>query len=152
MIKTIMKYLAYIFLFVFMSIYLAPKENLYFYLEKQLEKHHIVLSDEKLEEKAFGLNIKDTSIYYNKTSIAKINTINISSLVFNNTITIDKINVDDSFKAFIPTKFENININYSLVDPLNINIKGDTKLGLVNGTFNLLEQKLTLILNNSNKI
>ena len=68
--KRILKIILYIFTFIFALFLFLPKEYLYNLLEKQLEKNSIIISNEKRDEKLFGLDIL-TIVYQNsdKTKI-----------------------------------------------------------------------------------
>ena len=57
--KRILKIILYIFTFIFALFLFLPKESLYNLLEKQLEKNSIIISNEKRDEKLFGLDIFD---------------------------------------------------------------------------------------------
>ena len=62
--KRILKIILYIFTFIFALFLFLPKEYLYNLLEKQLEKNSIIISNEKRDEKLFGLDILNGDIYY----------------------------------------------------------------------------------------
>ncbi len=74
-----------LFIFFFASlIYFFSKDNLYFLLEKELEKNKIVISNEKINFNFIGLSLKDFDIYYDGIKVAKV----------------EELNVDYSFRNF----------------------------------------------------
>lgn len=142
--KLILKPLIYILFFIFTLFILLPKENIYYLIEKQLINYNIILSDEKIKENSFGLNIINSQLYSNNIHMANINDIEFLSYIFYTHFTIDKIKINDSFKAFVPLVFTDVDIVYSILDPLNVQIKAKSQIGNISGAFNIFEKKLLL--------
>ncbi len=50
----------------------APKEELYYKLEHELNSNGITISDELFESNLFGISIRDAKIYYKDLYVAKV--------------------------------------------------------------------------------
>lgn len=148
----ILKPLVYLLFFIIITIILLPKENLYFYTEQQLEKHNIIISNEKISSKSFGIQLRNGKIYYNSIYFGSIKNIDISFFIINNIINIDTLLIEDSFKNFFPAKIDNIVISYELFDPLNINLYAIGEFGEVKGFYSLIENKISFELSASTKM
>lgn len=146
MLKSIVKYFIYFVFFMTCLISFFPKENLYFLLEKKLAPYKVIVSNEKLNEKAFSLLIKDATIYYNDIEFATLQNMSISTYVFLNKINVKNVQVLDDFKNFIPQKIEYINMQYSIMNPTLIDVNSKGEFGEINGVIYLFDRTIKLYL------
>ncbi len=58
----------------------APKEELYYKLEHELNSNGITISDELFESNLFGISIRDAKIYYKDLYVAKVKSLDLSIL------------------------------------------------------------------------
>ncbi len=148
----ILKPFGYLLFFIIVSIALLPKENLYFYGETKLEKQNIVISNEKIISKFFGIDIQNAKIYYNSIYFGEIKKIDTKFFLLNNAIEINNLKVEDSFKNLLPSDIKDITVNYSIFDPLNLNIYANGEFGELKGSYNLIEKKISCELKASAKM
>lgn len=92
--KKILKFLFLFLFFIFSLIYLFPKENLYFFVEKKLQNYKIVISKETINFNLSGVVIKNFDLYYDGIKIAKVESLNIKYSLFD----FDKIQLSSQSK------------------------------------------------------
>lgn len=68
----------YILFFVYASLLLLPKENLYYAFEKEISKNDIIFSNEIIKEHLLSLEIKNMEVYYKKQFVVKTNNLTIN--------------------------------------------------------------------------
>ena len=66
--------------FIFTLLVFIPKENIYFLIEKELNKYDIVLSDELFKSTLIGFSLKNANLYVKGVKITKLDSVNISLL------------------------------------------------------------------------
>ncbi|RXJ98920.1 hypothetical protein CRV02_12780 [Arcobacter sp. CECT 8989] len=142
--KKVLKIILYILFFSFSFILFLPKENLYFLFEKALKKEEIIISQELIDDKLLYLKISNGNIIYKRKPYAKFESVSISTKFFFSHAKITNI----FFLNKNSSKYENLidilSINYSIINPLNITIKGIGKMGKMTGIINLKEKIITL--------
>jgi hypothetical protein len=140
-----MKKIFTIFIFFYISLILfLPRENIYFTLEKQLQKMTISLSNETIENKFYYTKISDASIIWEDTEIGLIESISLKPWIFYNSFEIENIIFNGDVREFLPKKIEKIYLKQSIFSPktLFIDAKGD--FGKINGFLDEEENKLHL--------
>lgn len=152
MMKKILKYLLFVFLFTVTLMYFFPKKNFYFLIENRLNDHNIVISDDNIVEKPFSLSIKNSIVYYDKSKYANVENIDISLLLISNDINVSNIKISDDFKSFLPSKIDFLNVNYTIFNPLYIHIKSQGEFGELVGSASLLNRTMTLYLKPSKRM
>jgi len=145
----ILKLFGFIILFFLALSYVTPKVNFYYLLEKKLQKQKIILSDEQIKDKGFTLNIKNTKVFYDSIESAKVEKINITTLFFFNYISIKNVKLSGIASSFIPINIKNIDVSYSIFNPINISISASGDFGESTGSFNLLDNNLNISINPS---
>ncbi len=142
-----MKYLKYISLtilfFIFLIIF-SPKERIFNVALNKLYNNKIVLKTYEYDDSLFSMNIKNAILVYDGIEIAQIQTINIFTLIYANTMLIDSIKLDDSLNHILPSKINIATLKYSVFNPLSITININTSLYKANGYFDFYKKKLYL--------
>ena len=72
MVKKIAKFLAYAFFFMLVLMYLTPKVNIYYFLEEQLKPYGVIISEETLTDKGYGLKVENMDVSYKEIQSMKI--------------------------------------------------------------------------------
>ena len=130
------------FLFILLMWLFAPKQELYYLLEKKLKEKDIVLSNETVSDTWFGLNIKDADVYVKGIKMANTADLQLNVFFFYNTLTVENINMDESLHTMAPKAIDELNVKYTVLDPLNITLDGLGTFGTATGAVNLIEKKL----------
>jgi len=121
-----------------------PKKSLYFTLQHFLQKEKIYINSE-INSNIISLNLKNGTIFYKGIDAIKFKDIVIYPFLLFNNIKANNINID----------FENLNINnldlaYSIINPLKIYIKGDSNFGKIDGVVDLVNRKIKVYILNLN--
>lgn len=141
----------YIYIIVFSAFFMIslPKESFYNFLEKELEKNQIVISNEIKEEKAFSFSILNADIFYQGINGAKIDEIVFESYLVYTNISLKNISILDSLSSFIPTPIDEIIFEHSIFDFNKIKIKANGTFGELTGDINLFSKEIKIELNAS---
>jgi len=123
---------AYIAFLIFM-----PKAELYFLLEKELEKNDITLNEKSIDEGWFTLNVNEITVYVKGVQVANIEELNYFTLFFYNTIELRMLKVDDLLKSKVPTKTTELELIHSIFSPLTVAIDANGSFGVIEGEFHL---------------
>ena len=134
------------FLFILLMWLFAPKEELYYLLEKSLKDQDIVISNEQIKDTWFGLNISNADIYVKGINVAKASDLQLNFFFFYNTLKIEKIDMDSSLHMVSPKNIDEIQATYSIIDPMHVQLAGLGSFGSMTGTVALLEKKVKLLL------
>ena len=130
----------------------APKVNLYFLLEQELQKNGIVLSNEKVESKLFGLDISNAKVYVENTHIGDVKDISILTLLLYNSIDIFEFTPVKSIQKMFPLSIKEAHINYAVWNPLEVKISADSSVGKIEGRVDLQNRKVMLRFLDKNRI
>jgi len=136
----------------FLLLALMPKQELYYKLEKVLEKNDIVINEKRIESGIFSLTIYDADIYVKGINLANIKEIDFFTLLFYTTIDIDKIILDDSLKTMAPTEINTTTIQHTILSPMYVDIEAEGVFGRLDGKVNLNESTVRLDFNESRGI
>jgi len=137
-----MKFLIIIFSFSIGFIIFMPKENLFFTLQKELSKQNIYI-DTKIKNNLFTLNLKNSHIFVNGINIANIKQTSVLALLLFNKIDIHNININ-----FNNLKIKTLYIQYSILNPLKIDINGISNFANIKGDIDLKTNTLKVYLLN----
>lgn len=118
MFKSLIKYLFYVCLFLVSINLFLPKLNIYYFIENQLNKYEIVLSNEKINEKKFSIDIENVDVYLKNEKMATIETIHNEFLIYKNKINLEGLKIFNKNK----NNLTNISIEHSVSTPLLIKI------------------------------
>jgi len=140
------KLLAYIFFFILALIYFMPKESVYYYLEKELLLNKVVLSDEEIEDSGFSLQLNNSKVSYDSIESADVENINIKIFLVYNSLSVSNVKLLDVASSFVPLHIDNINIKYTIFNPLNIVAESNGEFGQANAEVNILDRNMSVVL------
>jgi len=145
--KPILKALLYAFIFIMMFLFFLPKVELYYTLEKELEKQKIVLSDERIEDSGFSLHISDAKLYWNSVFGGQIEKIKLSTFLLHNSLSFENAKLNHALSSFLPGKIEYLNVRYSIINPIKVVISGNGDIGEIKGYINPFVKEIKIELN-----
>lgn len=136
-----MKKLASLFIctlfFLLFFIVFAPKTLAYYKLEHLLQKEHIIISNEHLEEHPFSFIIKKGTLYVKRVQVGKFETIQIYPDILFNMVRLHNFYSFEQL-AFLPKIFiKDCTIFYTPLYPIKIFLKGTSSLGKIEGNIHL---------------
>jgi len=148
--KKLVWFFIYITFFILSLIYFAPKENIFYFAQKQLYRQGIAISTEVCNDGGFNLDIKDADILYSSIKFATIKDLDIFTLLIYNKIDAQNISLSPSVKNFIPANIRQLTITYHIFNPLKITIEGFGRIGKIDGYYSILQNKVHIFLQPSN--
>lgn len=148
--KFLFKMIILTILFLVSLLVFFPKIELYNFLEKELLKQNIIISNEIRKTKMFGLNIKGSEIYYDGINSAIIKDIDFLTYLVYTNINIKDVRVSKDFKNFIPSKIDNIKINHDITTFNKVTINALGEFGEFNADILFFERRIVGELKPSN--
>lgn len=144
--KKIAKFFAYTLFFIFALIAFIPKASVYYLAEENLKKFDVVISKESLVESLFSLDVENLDISAKGVESAYIKSVRFTFLGLYNGVTFKQIKLSSIVEAYLPSKIKLVNIEYSLLHPLSVEIGSLGEFGSLNARFDLVELKLNATL------
>jgi len=144
-----MKFFSYSIFFIVMLIYFMPKVNAYYFLENELKKHEVIISGEEFTDTGYSLVINHPTLSLKSIDTAKAGVVDVKIYALYNSINISEIYLSSMASTFIPLKIQNLNISYSIIDPLNINGVAYGEFGEIRAKFDLMKMAARVILSPS---
>ena len=132
------------FLFILLMWLFAPKQELYYLLEKKLKENDIVLSNETVKDTWFGLNIKNADIYVKGIKMANTADLQLNIFFFYNSLNIENIKMDESLQSMAPKVIDELNVKYSVLNPLNVTLDGLGSFGTATGVVALKAKQVRI--------
>jgi hypothetical protein len=139
-----MKVLFYLFAGFIMILAVMPKIQLYYFGEQMLERHGIVLDSEAISEGLASLSLEHGSIYVKGVHGADFGEAELESWLFNTSLDVHNVTLDDLSSNFIPPHIDAITLDYSLIRPMRVMINAEGAFGVLSGNYQLLENRLEL--------
>jgi hypothetical protein len=62
--------------------------------------------------------------------------------MYNNAINIKDIKIDKDYEVFVPTKIDNVDITYNLLEPTFVHLTSKGQFGEVNASYNILNDSV----------
>ncbi len=139
MVKKISITLGYILFFTLSLMYFTPKVTLFYLLEKELQKHDVVVSNETLIDNGFSLNVNDASVFMKSIESAKIKETNIKIFGIYNSVNLNEIKLSNAAASFLPLHIDEISLRYSIFNPFNVKAYATGEFGEADASFNILD-------------
>lgn len=152
MVKKLFLLLFYALFFIMAVLYFAPKANIYYFAEEQLQKQGIAFSDEALDDKGFTFEINHTTLYVKKIESAKIKKITMHFFLLYNDIQVEDVFLSDMASMFMPLHVKDLSLTYSVLNPLHVKGKGSGTFGKANIDINLAKRVLQIVLKPSKEM
>jgi len=118
-------------------IFFMPKSELYYFLEKQLNKQGVVIDNELLNSKFTSLEIEHPIAYYQGVDVARVSKIKVTPLIFVNKVEADNIELLNIAKKFLNVSVDSLKLNHSILKPYRVKIDAIGSFGIANGYANL---------------
>ncbi len=136
------------FIFLFFLLILAPKEEIYYKIEQELEKNGIVISGENFNDNLYGFSITNAYIYFKDIKIAKVKSLDFKILFLYNRLFIEEITTDRAIGEMagnmIPKEINSIDATFSIMKPYKIAIDANGSFGEIVGGIYLNMNKIFL--------
>jgi len=152
MVKKITKLFIYFIFFILALIVFMPKSSLYFFGEKNLKQFSVIVSDEKIKEGLFSLSLSDITIYAKGVDSAKVKKVDATLMLIYNSIDITDIEISSVAAPYLPTKIKNVDISYTIFNPLVVNAVSNGEFGEAKAKFDIIKRELKVYLKPSKKM
>jgi len=152
MVKKLLLFLAYSTFFIVALMAFFPKENIYFLLEKELKNFDVVISKEHVDSSLLSLNLQNLEITTKGIESALIDEASVTLLVFSNSIKLGNIKLSSLVEAYLPSRIDELEVTYTVFDPLHLNAVGMGAFGEAEASFNISSRELEVILKPSKKM
>lgn len=129
-----------------------PKSSVYYLLEENLKKLDVVISNEKLEESLFTLSIENANISTKGIDSAIVSKSDITLLLFYDKLTFSDIKLSSIVETYLPSKIKSLEISYSILSPLSVEISAEGDFGKASASVLLLKRSVKAILKPSKKM
>ena len=123
---------------------LAPKQELYYLLEKELKKNDIIISNETIKDTWFGLKLLDADVYVKGAKMAEVSEIQLNIFFLYNSLTVKNIHVNKAMQNVAPKSIEEINVQYSIANPLKIQLNGRGSFGVLDGNVAFIDKHILI--------
>lgn len=150
MVKRLSLGLSYTLFFIFALMVFIPKTSLYYLLEENMKKFHIVISQESLVENVLSLKIQNLEISVKDIHSGVVEEADITLLFFYNSLKFENIKLSSLVEAYLPSKIEELQVTYTIFNPLFVRVEGKGEFGELEADFNILERNLSVILQPTN--
>lgn len=149
MVKKLLRFFGFSLFFLLALAAFMPKESFYFLLEKELQKFEAVISNEQAKERLLSLDLTNLEISFKEIDVAKVKTANITLLAFYNSLRVSGMELSSLADAYVPPHIEDLELRYTLLNPLQVtaDIVGD--FGEAAVAFSLLDRELKAVVNPS---
>jgi hypothetical protein len=141
--KRIGRFLFYGALFLIALILLAPKVNLYYLAEEQLEPRGIIIDGETLTDRTFSLEISGATLYAQQIESGSAEHITINLLGLYNRITVEEMALSKTLAKFWPAAVSKAEMTHAFWDPLHLNIAAEGDFGTLKAVVSLADRTLT---------
>ncbi len=149
MVKRISLFFAYCLFFLLALMYFTPKKSVYFLFESEIKKYQVLISNEKITDKGFSLELQNTDLFIKSIKSAHAKEVNIKIFALYNSLTLQEIQLSSALASFMPLYIEELRFSYSLLNPLNITLYGVGEFGEAEGVFHILHKRLHVKVNPS---
>ena len=144
MVKKLSIFLGYTLFFTLSLIYFTPKIALFYLAEKELNKFDLIISNEKIIDSGFSLEVSDFNLYIKSIESAKVQDLDITIFGLYNRVILQNIVLSNTAKSFVPLNIYLVEAKYTIFNPLNATATADGEFGKLDVTFNLLEMALNI--------
>jgi len=138
-------FLGWIVVFIYLLVGFLPKAGLYYLGEQKLAEKKIFISGEKVSDRFFGFGLSGGQIYYEGIHVAPMPEIDLTTLLFYNTLTVEGFRFSEDVADFVPPEFGGLAVTHSILAPHKVFLSGDGDFGSIAGETDLLERKLHLV-------
>ncbi len=152
MVKKLLRLFAYTLFFSLALMAFVPKSSIYYLLEKNLKKFDIVISDEQLKESLFSLTIRNANISTKGIDSATVGEGDITFLLLYNKLSFHNLKLSSIVETYLPSKIALLEIDYSLLHPLTVEVNAHGDFGEGRASLHLLDRNASLVVKPSKKM
>jgi len=122
----------------------APKRELYYLLEQQLQKEGIVLSQERIHETAFGLELEGAVISVQGIELGKVKRIRVWTLLLFSQVEMERFESSPGMRKIADIELARARVWHAVWHPMSLKLEAEGSIGKVRGEIDLQKRKLRL--------
>lgn len=142
----VLKIVAYILFFLLALVYFLPKSNLYYLAEHELQKQKVVISDEKITENIFSLELQNAKLSYAGVDATTIAKSKIKLFGFYNRVTFQDLNLSSMASSFVPLHVDSLEVKYTILNPLKVYLHSKGAFGEADAILYINDRNVTVLL------
>jgi len=127
----------------------APRKELYYLLERYLNRQSVVLSGEALRQTPVGLSVDHATLYVKGVRVAEIGHISLWSLLLYTRGDVENIRLDASLARMLPSAVRRATATHSVLQPMTIVLRIDDPNLAASGTIDLRTRTIRLVFANA---
>lgn len=104
----------------------------------------VIISEEKINDKGYYLSIDNLNISYKEIQSMLVDNVDIYIFTLYNKVSFHNIKLAKALSAFIPVNITNVDLHYSVFNPLNIMASAKGEFGEMRASFDISEYSLHL--------
>lgn len=140
------KILIILIVFYLAFIALMPKVNLYYTLKNRLEQQRIVLTETTLSDHLYALKADELALFYDGIESIVATNVDIIPLGFYNRVKATEVKAAKSLEKMFGFSADVVEIKYMLWHYKSADIYAEGDFGVLEGGFDLAEQKVKVVL------
>jgi len=133
-------------------LWIMPKQELYYKLEKVLEEKDIKINEARIEEGVFSLTLHQADIYVKGIKLATVEKVNLFTLLFYSKVGFDNLVLDETLKSMAPTNIEEAMISHIVLVPKRLNLDMAGSFWNAKGKASLAQKHLRVDFNSTQGI
>jgi hypothetical protein len=119
-----------------------PKEQLYFYLEKELNKNGIVIYNERFKETPLSLVVSNGVVSYQGVDVARFSKLEAKIYLLFNQVELENVELLDLAKKALDVELEKLKASYIISKPFLVTIDAKGSFGTAKGYIDLKKKIL----------
>ena len=139
--KKVFGWIGYVLLFVLLVALFLPKKELYFGAERLLQKHRIIVSDEKIQENPIALVVTDGNFYVKGLLVGSFQKLSFYPDLLFNTVRLEHFHKNRSISIIPNISIDSLDLFYTPLYPIKLFIQGEGSFGKVEGSVDLWHKK-----------
>jgi hypothetical protein len=142
--KRVKSIIIYSIVFVGLLLFFAPKLQLYFALEKQMQSLNIKISQERVNDQGLTLALQEGSLYYSDLLVGQFETVSLLPALVFNRVNIERFAFSEEMNRFAKGAIHNVNVTHHIFMPLIVHISADADMGEMRAEINLKDRNVSL--------
>lgn len=152
MVKKVSLFFGYSAFFLLAFMYFTPKQNLYYFLEKELKIYNVIISNEKVQDKGFTLTLENADLFVKSIKSANAKEVNVKIFALYNSLTLSDVTLSSVAASFVPLHINELRFTYSVLNPFNITAYGIGEFGEAEAALSILNRSLHIDVEPSDKM
>ncbi|GHS87029.1 hypothetical protein FACS189487_02380 [Campylobacterota bacterium] len=130
-----------------LCVFFVPKRELYFAAERELEKLQVSISGEKASDLGWYFSINGGSIIYDRAKIAENGSASLIATIFFNRVKVESLTLSNNLASVAPKRIDSLEAIHTIFVPHKVFLSGEGEIGEISGTIDLLDRKISLLIN-----